>query len=474
MKAGGGYDVRKFRPKNNLIDDSVLDDETRRQLMRDVIRAPPPRLPGGTSAPVAPPLPPTTSAVPSSGGDNDLLGVMCERLRTLEAKVLMQQKELKEKAVQVISLEDRLRAETQDRREAQRERDELAQELADVHEFLADYGLTWVGKGSAPQSSAQTPRAAFDIYAGEFVPPPATSDESVQPSSGAAVPPPPRAAPQKLPFDLATLQRNALALTAAIGQKHVGTAGQQRMLMEREVVHVCVYANGIVVNRGPFRPYGWPLCDAFISDLMEGFFPYEYKDRYPEGYPITIIDKSSEICDTSAAPPAPTRGGVNTVDGANDYGYKPMTKDEFLKRLPEQYVTKSGQLINIRDQINAQHFGGTAAAAAAATVDGMTPNKTVKPQTAASEALQDNPAAANVTAVQIKLPGGQKVVLHMFFDDTILQVRDELKKAAPFFNEPAFELCSVFPRRTYDDHSLSLKSLGLVPNCTLLVKTVQK
>lgn len=56
-----------------------------------------------------------------------------------------------------------------------------------------------------------------------------------------------------------------------------------------------VYANGIVVNQGAFRPYGWPLCDAFLHDLIDGYYPYEFKDKYPDGFPVEVIDKTKEM-----------------------------------------------------------------------------------------------------------------------------------------------------------------------------------
>ena len=37
--------------------------------------------------------------------------------------------------------------------------------------------------------------------------------------------------------------------------------------------NVVVYLDGICVNQGPFRPYGWAFCDAFLNDLLDGFFP---------------------------------------------------------------------------------------------------------------------------------------------------------------------------------------------------------
>lgn len=84
--------------------------------------------------------------------------------------------------------------------------------------------------------------------------------------------------------------------------------GKSGAICDREVVHVVIYANGIVVNQGAFRPYGWPLCDAFLHDLADGYYPYEFKDKYPDGFPVEVIDKTKEVH------PA----GVRRGEGQND------------------------------------------------------------------------------------------------------------------------------------------------------------
>ena len=103
------------------------------------------------------------------------------------------------------------------------------------------------------------------------------------------------------------------------------------------------------------------------------------------------------------------------MDSTNSHGYKPLTKDALLKKLPEQYVTSGGQLVNIRSGIE-MFIGGTAAA----KVGGPTsPLRTIAPSTSASAQLRDDPNSGDVTSVQVKLPSGQKVMLHMFFSNTI-------------------------------------------------------
>jgi hypothetical protein len=464
MKRTEGDPLYKFKPRTNnlrhLLDDSVLDDETRKELMRDVMDIPRSRAPPLNQPPAASQAKGTRKDVPSP--HEELLTVMTQRLHVLERQSSVLQKELKEKNMKVIELEDKLRATKTDRDTAIEERNQYALQIEEMLRFLRDYGLEWVGDNGTstdahvPGSSETripTHPPTFDIYSGAFKPPAAQEQPAPTVGTGGGC-------PTTLPFDLHKLKRNAEVLSAHVGSSTLLSDGQKRVIKEREVVHVCVYSDGICVNSGPFRPYGWPLANAVIDDVLEGFYPYEFKDRYPDGFPIHILDKSTEKCPTGLVPTT----GVSNIVSASDqpnFGYKPLTREAFLKKLPDQYVTANGYLVNVRSGVS-EFIGGTASPIKPA-------QSTVTPRGSASDVVKANPSCENVTAVQVRLPNGQKVVLHMYFEDTVAQLKEELREAVPGF-DIEFELCSAFPRKTYDDYSATLASLGLVPNCNLMVK----
>jgi hypothetical protein len=507
MKRNDGLKLKK--PTNNLkhlLGDNVLDDETRRQLMIDIQEH---RVPvmspglggpaGGAPPPAVAPTGPTGNprgsmpqqahhnayhgAVASAGqahhkepsppatatsGSDELLSLMIQRLRAVETQGSVLQRELKEKSMKVIELEDKLRHEKLERRKSEDSRMALVKEIAEMHQFLADYGLKWVGdRSSSQQASRETSpaNAGFNIFDGKFVQPETELPPTVDAKSRAP-------SQQRLPFDLSRLKANAEHLTAHVGFSGVHGEGAKRAIKEREMVYICVYSDGICVNSGPFRPYGWPLCDAILDDILEGYYPYEFRERYPEGFPVSIVDQSTVKCPLESGKGSGGGAGaqINTLDHANAHGYKPLTKDGLLKKLPEQYITSSGQLVNIRAGIES-FIGGTAAAQVLAT----SPLRTIAPSTSASAQLRDDPNnSGNVTSVQVKLPSGQKVMLHMYFTNTIQDVRNELEKAVPAMTAggAGYELCTVFPRRSYEDYSQNLLELELVPNCTLMIKRI--
>ena len=49
------------------------------------------------------------------------------------------------------------------------------------------------------------------------------------------------------------------------------------------MVPITLYRNGFMLFSGPFRSYTAQDSISFITDLYDGYFPYELKDRYPNG-----------------------------------------------------------------------------------------------------------------------------------------------------------------------------------------------
>ena len=81
-------------------------------------------------------------------------------------------------------------------------------------------------------------------------------------------------------------------------------------------VHLSIYRDGIIVDleghaeclsvgnaqaaaaRGAktavvrFRPYSDQATEAFMQDLLDGYFPSEFKARFPDGVEIKVRDES--------------------------------------------------------------------------------------------------------------------------------------------------------------------------------------
>lgn len=48
------------------------------------------------------------------------------------------------------------------------------------------------------------------------------------------------------------------------------------------------YKNGMTVQGGSLRSYGDPTARAFIRDILDGYFPSELQQEYPDGVPFMV------------------------------------------------------------------------------------------------------------------------------------------------------------------------------------------
>ena len=55
-----------------------------------------------------------------------------------------------------------------------------------------------------------------------------------------------------------------------------------------DTVPLTLYSNGIVLYRGPFRPFVDKETQACMQDIMDGYFPTELQTRYPDGIPFFV------------------------------------------------------------------------------------------------------------------------------------------------------------------------------------------
>jgi hypothetical protein len=49
------------------------------------------------------------------------------------------------------------------------------------------------------------------------------------------------------------------------------------------------------IRRGPLRPFTHPAAQAFVSDVMEGYFPGEFREQYPNGVAFTLTDETDTL-----------------------------------------------------------------------------------------------------------------------------------------------------------------------------------
>lgn len=58
-----------------------------------------------------------------------------------------------------------------------------------------------------------------------------------------------------------------------------------------ESIKLTLYSNGISLYNGPFRSFEDSITKKFCIDVMDGYFPSELQDKYPDGVAFELIDK---------------------------------------------------------------------------------------------------------------------------------------------------------------------------------------
>jgi hypothetical protein len=95
-------------------------------------------------------------------------------------------------------------------------------------------------------------------------------------------------------------------------------------------VPITVFADGIYLYAGPLRLWPDPTCQTFCRDVLDGFYPYELRDAFPDGALFDVTD-----CAAQAFSPA--------LLGA---GNLPRSAADILARLPSKKIV-NGKVIDI-------------------------------------------------------------------------------------------------------------------------------
>lgn len=137
------------------------------------------------------------------------------------------------------------------------ERDKYKQQCKEMEKFLADYGLKWVG-GEGGQRQGE-----FDSKA---------INEELNfkgPSYR-----------NKLPKEIDTevLTRRIEELNFIAEKQRIVTCRQgMKAFKMLDEVPIFFFSNGLMIKGFPFYPYYSKQAQAILSDILDGYFPYDLK-----------------------------------------------------------------------------------------------------------------------------------------------------------------------------------------------------
>ncbi|XP_018541817.1 UBX domain-containing protein 11 [Lates calcarifer] len=405
---------------------------------------------------------PLKKAAPPS--DFELMSAMMQRVTLLEKKVKSQAQEIECKNKKISALEEKLRVQRESefrdlsgRDDLERRCQQLQNQVHEMENFLDDYGLIWVGDGETSDSAEceQTHSSGRGLW---------------QPGTSGV-------RDFHMNFDLVLQRIKELNVLAGEGESFVQSTARGAQLAKKDPIQLRLYSNGIVMFDGPFRSYQEHSTQHCMQDLMDGYFPSELQERFPNGVPFEVHDRRDEEFilrlpwDKFPGEGQAVCGESSNVASSQIPGKK-LTTDQFLRRLPK-VVVKAGRVIDIRDSLRATLQGSS---------DTQSNDSVILINTPALQAMKerlqthssDRPSSArDVITLKVKSEDGNcTYVLRMCFSETIAHLRQYLDKHRGS-GLPGYDIISAYPQCCYDDDCRTLQSCGLTTNATLLLRKRQ-
>jgi hypothetical protein len=397
---------------------------------------------------------PTSSSisVPESIETDGLQLSILARLKTLEGQVANYRHQLLMKDAQVKELTSKVNKDSQQHRQVV---SALKQVLCYMdehhirHNFNAFYNLV--------DHEREIPAVKEEIEAG------GTPQQQQQPEAGPAENEPEEHYPR---INISIVQQKIADLNRLVPDdaRSVSSVSGISQLKNKPTCKIIFYKNGISVDDGPFRPYQWDITRALLNDIADGYFPYEFKDKHPDGVRLEAVDRIEQMyskfteTDKKLAQYNKDHGNVKDLSYLNilSDGEGKMDKETFLNQLPKN-VIRNGKVIPIRSEIG--------------EMMGVKELQEINIETECQKELTKNENDVELkkkTAwLKIKSPTtNQNFTVSLYQTETIGQL---IRLLRPYLKRDDFELRTTYPARTYTDVNETLQTAKLTPKATMYV-----
>eukprot|EP01135_Chromosphaera_perkinsii_P003291 Nk52_evm66s239 gene=Nk52_evmTU66s239 len=431
----------------------------------------------------------------SSSTPGNLTTALLSRVNQLESELYKSQTEVAEKMHTIARLEERIMLlEVSGLKNVEfrgtfleKKCKEYRKQIEDMEDFLADYGLVWVGNDIDLEGEFQEPdksdegkgqisrliskEISFQDNNGNVTNSTAQEEQPSVPRGTEGV------------FNFGLFVKNLKELSCIAGEDVAivvpsDADGKTHSLKAPDSIPVKLYSNGFMLWDGPFRPFDSDIAKSFIEDVFDGYFPIELKERYPDGVPFQITDKRFDeytgnmaSCFSGAGKSLTNNNPKqrNSELGSNQgIEFDPLTKNEkgLLQKLPRS-VIRNGKVINIQDSLK-EHVSTDIASPAPTKKVMVLDNAEDDTQEAVSS---DEASGMMCTTLQIKNDfSSHSFVMKLKETTSIAELRNRIDKLLPKGSETSYEIRSTFPSRVYNDRLATLKQCGLTPTATLHVR----
>ncbi|CAE7469341.1 Ubxn11 [Symbiodinium natans] len=379
---------------------------------------------------------------PSS--DDSLVASLASRLAQVEQQNKCLKEELKERTQEVEELRSKLVRSSGDSgadgsgtsvgHSAEAECKHLRRQVEVMKGLLADYGLMW--KPDAPS----------------------TDNAEVSPGG--------------VTVDFQVIESRIEKLNATLNdtQKVVelGSAGYRACLRDNDqCLPLTFFNDGLKLAHHAFVPFEMSSAQEIIRNILDGCLPRVLREDYPEGVAMRAVNRTKHSFRTWLKEAA---GDAELCDGGErlrPLGARMLHEEShsaperFVAKLPER-VLRNGHVCEVRSAIARRLGVGSSVRSSSAPTS---------PEVSLLQA--DRPSSAPAARLQVKLEGGQKVLLKMEFGDTVgdlwQALADWRSKNRVARARPGCVLRTAFPPKAYTDRSETLEAAGLTPSATLFV-----
>ncbi|XP_030015221.1 UBX domain-containing protein 11 [Sphaeramia orbicularis] len=395
--------------------------------------------------------------------DFELMSAMMQRISMLEKTVRSQAQEIETKDKKISALEEKLKKKSGHvhdddlscRHELERRCEQLQNQVCEMESFLNDYGLIWVGDGETSEHE-ETHSSEKDLQSGSSV------------------------GSFHMNFDLVLQRIKELNVVAGEGECFVQTTATGGHLAQKKPIQLRLYRNGIVMFNGPFRSYQEHSTQQCMQDLMDGYFPSELQERFPDGVPLEVHDKRDEEFVFRLPWDAFPGRGQAVCEEEDKSANTPNTQipgdklslDQFLNQLPK-VVVRAGRVIDIRDSLRCTLQGSSDAQSSSSVILIDTPTLQEMKERLLTLNSERPSSSHDVITLKVRSEDGDHTyVLKMSYSETIGHLRQYLDKHRGD-DLPAYDIISAYPQCTFVDNCQTLQSCGLTTNTSLLLRKKQ-
>lgn len=313
-----------------------------------------------------------------------------------------------------------------------------------MQQFLADYGLKWVGNDAQNEGEFDSDAIHKEL---DFKGPKYRNN----------LPP---------EIDTEVLSRRIEELNFIAEKNKIVSKHGVNKIAKQDDFPIWFFKNGLVLRGFPFYPYYSKEAQSVLSDILDGYFPYDLKKKYPEGVPLKPIDRINEIYNPNE------KKEDKKFKQIDDFDNEPITsisKKEFLDQFPKN-VIKDGKIIPIREELE-KKFRETQKL----DISKLNSNEPIQIKTHVVEAEEEGKEFDKDDIVMLRIrteTGKLNLILRLLATDLISEVYSCIK---PYMEKgtKSVEVRSNFPRKTYENGSEeSLKQLGLYPSAALVMHKV--